>query len=69
MKFKQHKDNPTQITIGTPIALTFVAASLLFLPSILSVTGGTMFGKSFDPSTAAAGPQGMVFGAEADKGS
>lgn len=44
MKFKQHKDNPTQIPIGTPIALVFIAAALLFLPSILSVTGSTMFG-------------------------
>ncbi len=46
MKFKQHKDNPTQIPIGTPIALIFIGAALLFLPSILSVTGYTMFGKA-----------------------
>ena len=46
MKFKQHKDNPTQITIGTPIALVFIAAALLFLPSILDVTGQTMFGAA-----------------------
>ncbi|MEW6277964.1 MAG: type IV secretion protein IcmD [Candidatus Eremiobacterota bacterium] len=44
LKFKQHKDNPTQVPIGTPIALLFIAAALLFLPSILSTTGGTMFG-------------------------
>lgn len=44
MKFKAHKDNPTQIPIGTPIALIFIAAALLFLPSILTVTGDTMFG-------------------------
>lgn len=43
MKFKQHKDNPTQIPIGTPVALVFIAAALLFLPSMLSVTGNTMF--------------------------
>ena len=43
MKFKAHKDNPTQITIGTPIALLFVAAALLFLPSVLGVAGQTMF--------------------------
>lgn len=57
MKFKQHKDNPTQITIGTPIAMVFIAAALLFLPSILSVTGATMFGSS--PQTA--GPSGTIF--------
>lgn len=44
MKFKQHKDNPTQIPIGTPVALAFIAAALLFLPSILSIAGQTMFG-------------------------
>ena len=41
MKFKQHKDNPTQIPIGTPIALVFVAAALLFLPSILDEASTT----------------------------
>lgn len=32
MKFKQHKDNPTQIPIGTPAAMEMVAAALAFLP-------------------------------------
>jgi len=44
MKFKQHKDNPTQVPIGTPISLVMIAAALLFLPSILSTTGQTIFG-------------------------
>lgn len=35
--FKQHKDNPTQLPIGTPIALVAIAAALLFLPSIIGV--------------------------------
>ena len=58
MKFKQHKDNPTQIPIGTPIALVFIAAALLFLPSILGVTGSTMFGSSGGKT---AGPSGTVY--------
>jgi intracellular multiplication protein IcmD len=45
MKFKQHKDNPTQIQIGTPVSLAFIAAALLFLPSILSMISATMFGS------------------------
>ncbi|QDP71776.1 type IV secretion protein IcmD [Legionella israelensis] len=57
MKFKQHKDNPTQIPIGTPIALVFIAAALLFLPTILGITGETMFGSS----GTVAGPTGTVF--------
>ena len=44
MKFKQHKDNPTQIPVGTPIALVFIAAALIFLPTIVKISGGTMFG-------------------------
>ncbi|MGL5741184.1 MAG: type IV secretion protein IcmD [Legionella sp.] len=58
MKFKQHKDNPTQIPIGTPIALVFIAAALLFLPSILGVTGATMFGSG---SAHTAGPSGTIY--------
>lgn len=58
MKFKQHKDNPTQISIGMPIALVFVAAALLFLPTILHITGATMFGGN---GGSVAGPSGTVF--------
>ena len=58
MKFKQHKDNPTQIPIGTPIALTFISAALLFLPSILGVTGHTMFGAA---GGSVAGPTGTIY--------
>jgi intracellular multiplication protein IcmD len=43
LKFKQHKDNPTQIPVGTPIALLFIAAALIFLPSIFSTANQTLF--------------------------
>jgi intracellular multiplication protein IcmD len=56
MKFKQHKDNPTQIPIGTPIALVFIAAALLFLPAIIA--GQTMFGSG---GGSVSGPTGTVF--------
>jgi intracellular multiplication protein IcmD len=46
LKFKQHKDNPTQIPIGTPIAMLGVSAALLFLPTVLSTAGETIFGGS-----------------------
>ncbi len=42
VKFKAHKDNPTQVMISMPIALLFVGAALIFVPSVFSVTGGTM---------------------------
>ena len=57
MKFKQHKDNPTQIPVGTPVALVFIAAAFLFLPSILQVAGYTMFKSGGTTSS----PSGSVF--------
>ena len=58
MKFKAHKDQPTQITVGTPVALVFISAALLFLPTILHIAGGTMFGGS---GAALSGPSGTIF--------
>ncbi|PIQ43840.1 MAG: type IV secretion protein IcmD [Gammaproteobacteria bacterium CG11_big_fil_rev_8_21_14_0_20_46_22] len=45
LKFKAHKDNPQQIPVGTPIALLFVGAALIFLPTLFSVSGATVFGS------------------------
>jgi intracellular multiplication protein IcmD len=45
-KFKQHKDNPTQIPMGTPVALLAIGAVLIFLPSIIGPAGKTIFGES-----------------------
>ncbi len=36
-KFKAHKDNPTQVTVGTPIMMLFIGIGLLLFPSIVSV--------------------------------
>jgi intracellular multiplication protein IcmD len=46
VKFKAHKDNPTQVPIGMPIALLFVAAALIFIPSVFASSGATLFGQS-----------------------
>lgn len=46
LKFKQHKDNPQQITIGAPIALLFIGAALIFLPTIFGAANQTIFGGS-----------------------
>jgi intracellular multiplication protein IcmD len=59
MKFKQHKDNPTQIPIGTPLALLFIAVALLFLPSLLKVSSESLFGSN----PTAACPQGFTVSA------
>lgn len=45
-KFKQHKDNPQQVQLGTAIAMLLVGVSLVFLPSLLSTGGETIFGTA-----------------------
>ena len=57
MKFRQHKDNPTQIPVGTPIAMLFIASALLFFPVVLNMTGMSIFG-----SVKTSGPSGMIWG-------
>jgi intracellular multiplication protein IcmD len=51
LKFKAHKDNPQQIPVGTPIALLFVAAALIFLPTLFGVSGATVFGSGASAGT------------------
>ncbi len=41
-KFKQHKDNPTQVPVGTPVAMMAISAALVFLPSFYNPLGATM---------------------------
>ncbi len=67
VKFKAHKDNPTQIPIGTPIALLFVGAALIFIPTVFRVSGATLFGST---SGQVAGVSGITdFGAQQAGGS
>ena len=44
-KFKQHKDNPTQIPMGTPIAMLLIGIALIFLPNIIKPAGTSLFGE------------------------
>lgn len=46
VKFKAHKDNPTQIPISTGVVLLFVGAALIFIPTVFKVGGSTLFGGS-----------------------
>ena len=57
-KFKQHKDNPTQIPIGTPIALLVIGILLIFLPGLIGPIGQTIFGSGASVSSLAGGPSG-----------
>ena len=56
LKFKAHKDNPTQVPLGTPIALLFIGAALLWLPSIIKSTGQSMFDET-DQKAGLGGPE------------
>lgn len=44
-KFKQHKDNPTQVPMGTPITMLLVGVALIFLPNIIQPAGTSIFGS------------------------
>ncbi|MFZ6711254.1 hypothetical protein [Undibacterium sp. TC9W] len=45
-KFKAHKDNPQQTPLSTPIVMLAVAAGLLYLPSLMSTAGQSLWGGS-----------------------
>lgn len=44
MKFKQHKDNPQQITLGGPVAMVAISAALMFAPAVMQSAGESVFG-------------------------
>lgn len=46
VQFKAHKDNPGQVPLSKPIVYLGVGAALLFLPSIITTAGATVFGSS-----------------------
>ena len=43
LKFKAHRDAPTQVPIGTPFTMLGIAVLLIYLPSLLTTTGSTIF--------------------------
>ncbi len=46
LKFKAHKEQPQQVPLSQPIVLLAIAAGLIFLPSLLTTGGTTIFGTS-----------------------
>lgn len=51
LKFKAHKDNPTQVGIGIPIAFLFIAGALLFLPSVFRSAATTLYASGVAAGT------------------
>ena len=43
-KFKQHKDNPTQVPVGTPLTMLAISAALMFMGNFIQPLGETLFG-------------------------
>lgn len=57
LKFKSHKDNPTQVPLSQPIVLLAISAGLVYLPSLIGTGGATVFGAN---AISAANPTNMV---------
>lgn len=45
-KFKQHKDNPAQTSIGTSFAMLGISVFLVTLPSVYSPAAKSLFGEN-----------------------
>jgi intracellular multiplication protein IcmD len=56
-KFKQHRDNPQQIPIGTPFTMMGIGVLLVFLPTLITQTGSTIFSSG----TTSGGASGSGF--------
>ena len=56
-KFKQHKDNPTQVPIGTPMSMLAISAALMFMGNFITPLGETLFDDGTGAGSSAAGLQ------------
>ena len=65
LKFKQHRDNPTQTPIGTPFTYFGISVCLVFLPNLLSATGETVFTDPKSKGATGAGFGSLGIGGEA----
>lgn len=52
LKFKQHRDNPTQVSIGFPLVYLTIAVGLVYMPSLLSEGRNTLFSDTGEESSA-----------------
>lgn len=59
LQFKAHKENPQQTPLSKPVVMIVVAACLLFLPTILTVAGSSLFGTTGVSAATAGGGTGL----------
>lgn len=43
LKLKAHKDNPTQVPLSQSFVLLIISAGLIYLPSVINMTGQTIW--------------------------
>jgi intracellular multiplication protein IcmD len=46
LQFKTHKENPQQVPLSKPVVMIIIAAALLFLPTVLTIAGNSLFGHN-----------------------
>lgn len=51
LKYKAHRDNPSQVTLGTPITLVFISLAFIFMPMLFTASGSTIFGTTPEQGT------------------
>jgi intracellular multiplication protein IcmD len=56
-KFKQHRDNPQQVPIGTCFTLLGIGVLMIFLPNLITQSGSTIFSSG----TTSGGASGSGF--------
>ena len=60
LQFKTHKENPQQVPLSKPIVMILIAAALLFLPSVLTIAGNSLFGPhAVSAATAGGGAKNL----------
>lgn len=61
LKFKGHKDNPTQVPLSQPLVLLAISAGLVYLPTLISTGGQTLWKESqISGSTTGHGLEGIM---------
>jgi intracellular multiplication protein IcmD len=56
-QFRQHKENPTQTPLSKPMLFLAIAATLIFFPTVVGITEGTIFGPG---KAQPGGPTGVI---------
>lgn len=67
-KFKQVKENPTQVPVSTPFAFLLTAVLLIFLPGLMSTGAVTVFGSDPGVQDTGANQKAVSIGLVTDPG-